>query len=192
MWSPLAPKWGFLATQTSGAPNRTPLCPHCPVCCHPSHPRACLFQSCFHNACSRPCLVPFLQGLLLRVPCKHTLSVLGIQSATHTRDSQCAVRWCSPYQGFPSMIRAYSCGMAVCVSAGGLYMSTNREPPHIHAHQQPTFPFTVIAGSLQDTILWAPVVCRPFAVLILPVSRLVRCSERLFPATWHKQLQVQV
>ena len=78
------------------------------------------------------------------------------------------------------------------VSTGGLYMSTDREPPHIHTHQPTTFPFTVIAGSLQDTLLWAPVVCRPFAALISPVSRLVRCSERLFPATWHMQLQVQL
>jgi len=103
MWSPLALKWGFVATRTSGAPNRTPLCPHCPVCCRPSH-------------------------------------------------------------------HAHSRGMAVCGVCRGAVHEHRQRTTTIHAHQPPTFPFTVIAGSLQDTLLWAPVVYCPFATLILPVQ----------------------
>jgi len=89
---------------------------------------------------------PLLQGLLLRLPVKHTLGVLCIQPATHSRVSQCGVCWCSPYQGFPSTVRAHSPGMA----SGGLYMSTDRDPTHIHA---PLVSFHCIARSLPDTLL---------------------------------------
>jgi len=114
-----------------------------------------------------------LQGLLLRVPVKHTLGVLCIQTATHTRVSQCGVCWCSLYQGFPSTVRAHSPGMA----SGGLYMSTDRDPTHIHA---PLVSFHSFARSVPDTLLWAPVVCPHFVALILSVLWLVRCCGRLF------------
>ena len=72
----------------------------------------------------------------------------------------------------------------------------------VHEHRQRTntysctptalVSFHCIARSLPDTLLWAPVLCRHFVALILSVSWLGRCCGRLFPATWHKQLQVQV
>jgi len=46
----------------------------------------------------------------------------------HMRGSQCAVCWCSPYQGFPSMIHAHSRGMAVCGVCRGA----------VHEHRQRT------------------------------------------------------
>jgi len=149
--------------------NCTPPCLHCPVCCRLSHLRACLFQSFFYIACSCPCLFPLLQGLLLCLPVKHTLDVLCIQTATHTRVNQCGVCWCSLYQGFPSTVRAHSPGMA----SGGLYMSTDRDPTHIHA---PLVSFHCIARSLPDTLLWAPVVCHHFVDMHTLLQTVLLCS----------------
>jgi len=123
--------------------------------------------------------------------CQAHVGCPWIQIATHTRVSQCGVCWCSPYQGFPSTVRAHSRGMAFCSFRGA-----------IHEHRQRTntyactptalVSFHCIARSLPDTLLWAAVVCRHFVALILSVSWLGRCCGRPFPATWHKQLQVQV
>ena len=175
MWSSLAPRLAFFGLRPGRAPNRTPPCPHCPVCCRPSHQRTCLFQSFFHIACSCPCLVSLLQGLLLRVPVKHTSGVLDIQTATHTRVSQCGVCWCSPYQGFPSTVRAHSHGMAFCGFRGA-----------VHEHRQRTntysctptalVSFHCIARSLPDTLLWAPVVCHHFVDMHTLLQTVLLCS----------------
>ena len=132
----------------------------------PPHSRACLFQSFFNIACSRPCLVPLLQGLLLCVPVKPTLGVLGVQSATHMRVSQCGVCWCSPYQGFPSTVRAHSRGMAFCGFRGGVHQYRQRTNTY-SCTPTALVSFHCITRSLPDTLLWAPAVCRHFAALIL-------------------------